>query len=531
MRVFFSALLCFLFLGSYNSYAQINFDKEQSAADPVKKADTFSAEKKIAIHQAYLAKAVETNNLQQKFYGHLYLWADHLGKNDYKQATLELFTADSIAQRSGNLSWQAAVHSKRGILDFELNDAGSALKNFRLTLEECSKTKDSACIAFNLKELGLVYHRLKKYDSAKKYFQLAGPLIRKYTDSNKLYAYYSNYSNLFIEMGDYNAGKIYLDSAMFIAMSGNDILKQSFSKNNLAALYRRMGENDKALKILEECVVINKEHGWYEQLSFNYANLSDIFSKKGDYHAAFTYLQDYLSINDSLKGAELQVKMVNLNADFETQKKELVLKQNQLELEITKQKVKIRTGLIILLFIGMGIKLWLFVAYRKRVKKRRLQSQQDLAEVTRILLDKNTALSELEEKLSKRQGTTVGIEPLTVTGIEPFKQEENNFTADKDDFEKQLYNQRILTDADWSSFKNYFEKAYPGYLIRLRNAHNSITEAEERMFLFIKLNLTNKESAAMLGISTESVKKSRQRLRKRLALEEAVELDDYVKGF
>ena len=137
----------------------------------------------------------------------------------------------------------------------------------------------------------------------------------------------------------------------------------------------------------------------------------------------------------------------------------------------------------------------------------------------------------MEEKLSKRQGTTVGIEPLTVTGIEPFKQEENNFTADKDDFEKQLYNQRILTDADWSSFKNYFEKAYPGYLIRLRNAHNSITEAEERMFLFIKLNLTNKESAAMLGISTESVKKSRQRLRKRLALEEAVELDDYVKGF
>ena len=47
-------------------------------------------------------------------------------------------------------------------------------------------------------------------------------------------------------------------------------------------------------------------------------------------------------------------------------------------------------------------------------------------------------------------------------------------------------------------------------------------EAEERLFLFIKLNLTSQEAAAMLRISVDGVKKTRNRLRKRLGLGEDV---------
>ena len=99
------------------------------------------------------------------------------------------------------------------------------------------------------------------------------------------------------------------------------------------------------------------------------------------------------------------------------------------------------------------------------------------------------------------------------------------------DFEMNLYNQRILTAENWAAFKIYFEKAFPGYLFRLRNAFPSLTEAEERLFLFIKLNLTNKEAAAILGISADSVKKTRTRLRKRLALDEKTEIDEFVRLF
>ena len=103
--------------------------------------------------------------------------------------------------------------------------------------------------------------------------------------------------------------------------------------------------------------------------------------------------------------------------------------------------------------------------------------------------------------------------------------------TETNDFENQLYNQRILTNEDWTAFKMSFEKAYPGYLIRLRNKFAYLTEAEERLFIFIKLNLKSKEIAAILGISADSVKKTRSRLRKRLELPEETDLDEFVLAF
>ncbi|WP_462255081.1 helix-turn-helix transcriptional regulator [Ferruginibacter sp.] len=547
MKVFFSALGIFLFINSYNGYCQTNFEKEYSVANPVKHGDTILIKEKIDIHQAYLQKAIENKNVEQQFYGHLYLWSDYLEKNYYEEATLQLFSADSIAQQTGNLSWQAAVHGKRGILDFELNDIESALKNFILTLQECSKTKDSSCLAFNLKEIGLAYQRLQNYDSAKHYYALAIPLIRKYTDSNKLYAYYSNYSNLLSEMGDYPGAKKYLDSSIAIIMTGKNLFKQLGAKNNLAALLVKMGEYDKALKILEECIVINKQHGWYEQLSHNYANMSIIFNKKGDYHAAFTYLQDYYSINDSIRGAELQIKMVNLNTSRKVLEKELALEKSLLEISIAKNTIQKRTWTIITVGLLLIFILLTWLSQRRKAKRKQAHTLGNLEQLTRILMEKNSLLAALEEKVSKPAFTIIAaansLAEQTSAATEKFEQavvieEEKVIESERyekpdevNDFEKNIYNQRILTPADWSAFKIYFEKAFPGYLLRLRNAHPKLTEAEERLFLFIKLKLTNKEAAAILGISADSVKKTRTRLRKRLDIHENIDLETYISTF
>lgn len=77
----------------------------------------------------------------------------------------------------------------------------------------------------------------------------------------------------------------------------------------------------------------------------------------------------------------------------------------------------------------------------------------------------------------------------------------------------------------------HFEKVYPGYVIRLRTLLPSLNEAEERLFIFIKLRLNTKETSSILGISTDSVKKARNRLRKRLELSQDVELARYVSNF
>ncbi len=93
-----------------------------------------------------------------------------------------------------------------------------------------------------------------------------------------------------------------------------------------------------------------------------------------------------------------------------------------------------------------------------------------------------------------------------------------------------ILNAHILTDDDWTKFKKTFEEFYPTFFANLRYRFPDITAAELRLSALIKINLSLKEAANTLGISTESVKKSRYRLKKKIALAESDSLEEYIRA-
>ena len=95
---------------------------------------------------------------------------------------------------------------------------------------------------------------------------------------------------------------------------------------------------------------------------------------------------------------------------------------------------------------------------------------------------------------------------------------------------EQLHQTIILTEKDWQEFKQLFERAYPRFLQGLAVKHPSLTEAEIRLLALIKLNLSVNEMAAMLGILPQSVRKTRQRLMKKLGLEDPKALPAFLNG-
>lgn len=88
----------------------------------------------------------------------------------------------------------------------------------------------------------------------------------------------------------------------------------------------------------------------------------------------------------------------------------------------------------------------------------------------------------------------------------------------------------ILTDEDWERFKKTFQEVYPNFFAALRYRFPAITASELRLSALIKMNLSLKEAAAMLGISADSVKKSRYRLKKRLGLVDEASLEEFVRN-
>lgn len=91
-----------------------------------------------------------------------------------------------------------------------------------------------------------------------------------------------------------------------------------------------------------------------------------------------------------------------------------------------------------------------------------------------------------------------------------------------------LYEGQILTEEDWTAFRTQFNSAHAGFLVRLREKFPGLTGAETRLLALSKLRLTTREMAARLGISPETVRQTRWRLKKKLELPEEQDLDDVV---
>lgn len=92
-----------------------------------------------------------------------------------------------------------------------------------------------------------------------------------------------------------------------------------------------------------------------------------------------------------------------------------------------------------------------------------------------------------------------------------------------------VLNSTILTDEDWERFKKTFQEVYPNFFATLRFKFPEITASELRLSALIKMNLSLKEAASTLGISAESVKKSRYRLKKKIALREDESLEEFIR--
>src|SRR5699024_2004625 len=81
---------------------------------------------------------------------------------------------------------------------------------------------------------------------------------------------------------------------------------------------------------------------------------------------------------------------------------------------------------------------------------------------------------------------------------------------------KNMVDYSFNLDEDWEQFKLYFEEVHTGFFDALKKQYPDLTANELRLSALVKLNLTSKEIATILGITADSVKTARYRLRKKL---------------
>lgn len=93
-----------------------------------------------------------------------------------------------------------------------------------------------------------------------------------------------------------------------------------------------------------------------------------------------------------------------------------------------------------------------------------------------------------------------------------------------------LIDESFRLDKDWEDFSLYFEQIHTGFYSKLKLSYPDLTPHELRHCALIRLNLTLAECASIMGISHDSIKVSRTRLRKKLKLGANESLTRFILG-
>ena len=81
---------------------------------------------------------------------------------------------------------------------------------------------------------------------------------------------------------------------------------------------------------------------------------------------------------------------------------------------------------------------------------------------------------------------------------------------------------------DWVKFDFHFTKANPDFFQKLNKLHPNLNANDKRICAFIKMQMPTKQMAEFLGINVKSLEMTRYRLRKKLALKDRSDLNQYL---
>ena len=361
---------------------------------------------------------------------------------------------------------------------YKKNQIDSANTYYRQALLLATNNNDKLLVGNVLGNIGIILYEQNKFDTARSFFQ---------TD-------YENSKD----------DSIYNDAANAL---------QWMARTNI-------GNGNKTVALAEAREAIQLLRLWPDRtyLRDTYYTLSKIFRALGNYDSAFYYNDRFTQLHDSLE------KVVSISS-LEISKARLNDKTSRYNIQNLNEakRIQILTRNIIIVIIILLSAFTLLVINRKQLQTKMAMEK---AEQENKLMEQEITAA----KKQMRMFTENIVEKTALIEKLEYQKQDVQNSVERQGLINELSNQTILTEDDWINFKTTFEKIHPGFFRKLKEKVAEITIAEQRMASLTKLNLTTRQIASMLGISVDSVHKTRQRLRQRIHADSNTGIDDFLAG-
>lgn len=474
----------------------------------------------------------------------------------YTEQMLEIVDQAKILEHTG------VYYTNAAIIFLQCDIYDKALEFFLKALNIMEKEKNAVNILSIKNNIGGVYFRLNKPESALTYFTEAlhktEELINEGDSSQQqnLHAFYNNIGLCYDRLEQPDKAIQYIEQAIALCDTANyEHLGQYY--NNIALYYHNKGEKNKALDCIRKSIGYNRKIDNEMGLGKNYLKLAQLFyndndtkesrkytekaiaigrdihskfllqyayrlyidlcEQEHDYQEANVYLKKLFDLKDELFNDTIASKITALKLQYDFDKRTT-------ETQIKNQNKELRYQLILVIILSLlgGITLLYFLA-NSRNKRIRLEKQS----LEKDLEFKNKELTSNVMFLLRNSDLIYSI-------INRLHQLKSSLKSQQASEIKNIVNelQSVMKNDLWDEFKVHFNQVYLDFYKKLQEYYPDLSPADLKLCAFLRLNMSSKEIAALCGVTVKSVEVMRSRLRKKLNITNTdVNLNTFLSEF
>lgn len=453
----------------------------------------------------------------------------------YSQALVFYFKADKtfrkehdqllLAQNSNNIgqTYSSVMIKEKALLMYQ-----AALKIF-------NEERDNKGIAQTYNLLGQLYQKKDSYDRAFQYQSKALEIYNRLGDSSGIARVYNNIGAIYEHTQRYDEAFNYLNRALAINKATHNQLAQISIINNIGDVYRKTGKLKNAIETTMQAKKLAVGLKNKRQLLSACDDLSQTYKLLGNSDSAYFYSEAASKIYHATFKEESSKQINLLQTLFEVEQKDSEIVQ----LKSDKNLTLISTGAVIAICLLLILLVFSILSKQKlksQDEKIILEAQKNLMEIElqNKLLQENKLHEALDIKSKELTSHTLHIIQKNQL-LDDLKSKLNAIIkSDKRDQRKEikqlvnLINMNSNQDKNWNDFRIIFEQVHINFFTDLKKYSDLLTSADLRLLALLKMNLSSADIATMIGISQDSLRTSKYRLRQKLQLTEGETLLGFI---
>ena len=424
-------------------------------------------------------------------------------------------------------------------------------------------------------EIGRYYSFYKRREKAIAYFQkslaLAKDLIeRKEIQASSLVVNHYSFVSTYRELNEFSLARTYIDSCFFYFKERESPINEAFLQFELASIqcaekkyeeaintfrkvqpwfeekkpsylvlfytymsdaYLGLGQFEESERLYKKALEIsNRYHMHIDFSPLVHEKLANLYLQKGELAHAYQSLKTVKDLDakffDSRSAGNQSLLEIQDAYRMEKEAQEELIRQQKLERLEYEEEVWFLERVIlissILFIVAIGILFFSFLRARYKADKQILKKEKELElqKANEVLEIKNKELATSALKLIEKD------ENLSLLKSKIHETGQGN--ADVVELKKVIKSISISNNRNWEEFETSFLAVNESFYKRLKEKFPKLSQRDLKLCALVKLNLSSKEMAKLLGISIESAHTARYRLRKKLNLTRDENLTEFI---